>query len=200
MIGNNQMQLVERAMGILLTPKTEWEKIDAESGTIGDIYRNYVLLLAAIPAVAGFIGAILFGYSFLGVTFRPSIGSALTTAVLQYAMALASVFILALIIEALAPTFQATADRVQAFKVAAYSATATWVAGILTLLPTLAPIALLLGLYSFYLLYLGLPRLMKAPAEKAIGYTVVVVIAAVVVMLVIGGIVSSVSSGFGPGL
>ena len=39
---------------------------------------------------------------------------------------------------------------------------------------------------GLYLLYLGLPVLMKAPAEKALGYTAVVIIAAIVLFLIVG--------------
>ena len=68
-----------------------------------------------------------------------------------------------------------------------YSLTASWIAGIFALLPGLR-ILTLLGLYSLYLLYLGLPVLMKTPREKALGYTVVVIIAAIVLSLIISAI------------
>ena len=45
---------------------------------------------------------------------------------------------------------------------------------------------MILGLYGLYLLYLGLPVLMKAPREKSLGYTVTVVVAAIVICVVIG--------------
>lgn len=180
--------LIARVKNILLKPGEEWERIDAEPTTIGDICRRYVLPLAAVPAIAGLIGALAFGYSAFGFSYRPSVGAALTSAIVQYGMALISVFVLMLIIDALAPSFQATPDRTRAFKVAAYSYTASWVAGILGILPALATLGALLGLYSFYLLYRGLPKLMRAPAEKALSYTVVVVIAAIVVALAIGAV------------
>lgn len=179
--------LIARVKNILLKPGEEWERIDAEPTTIGDICRRYVLPLAAVPAIAGLIGALAFGYSAFGFSYRPSVGAALTSAIVQYGMALISVFVLTLIIDALAPSFQATPDRTRAFKVAAYSSTASWVAGIFNILPALAVLSIL-GLYSLYLLYRGLPKLMRAPAEKALSYTVVVVIAAIVVALVIGAV------------
>lgn len=187
--------LVARVKGILLRPAEEWAKIDTEADTIGDIYRRHVLPFAAIPAVAHFIGSTVFGYSAMGFTFRPSVGAALGTALVQYGAALVGVFVLALIIDALAPTFDATPNRVQAFKVAAYSATASWVAGIFGLVPALAVLTLL-GLYSLYLLYLGLPKLMRAPEAKALGYTAVVIIAAIVVALLLSLIMAPVSGLF----
>lgn len=189
--------LVDRVKSILLTPKLEWPKIEAEPATIGSIYTSYVLPIAAIPAVAGLIGALAFGYSFFGVTYRPLIGSALSMAITQYALALIGVFVLSLIIDWLAPTFGGVKNQVNAFKVAAYSATAAWVAGILSIIPSLAMLGGLLGLYSLYLLYLGLPLLMKAPADKAMSYTVVTIIAAFVLAVVIGMLVAPISGMFG---
>src|SRR3546814_4593139 len=69
-------------------------------------------------------------------------------------LTIVGVFLFALIIDWLAPRFGGTSSRVQAVKVAAYSATAGWVAGIFALVPSLAMLSIL-GLYSLYLLYLG---------------------------------------------
>lgn len=189
--------LVDRVKNILLTPKEEWPRIDAEPATIGGIYTGWVVPLAAIPAIAGLIGSVVFGYSLLGVTWRPSIGVAVGTALTQYILALIGVFVLGLIIDWLAPTFGGTKNSVQAFKVAAYSATASWVAGILSIVPALAAIGGLLSLYSLYLLYLGLPRLMKAPEDKALSYAVVTIIAAIVIFIVLGMLTRPISGLFG---
>ena len=187
--------MVERVKRILLQPKLEWERIDAEQTSVGELFRGWVLILAAVPALAGLIGSLVFGYSFLGITYRPSIGEALTSAVTQYVLAIVGVFVLALIIDALAPRFGGVSNRVQAVKVAAYSATAAWVAGIFNLLPALAMLSIL-GLYSLYLLYLGLPRLMKAPDDKAMPYTLVTVAAAILLALLIGAIMAPVTALF----
>lgn len=188
--------LVERVKRILLEPKAEWKRIDTESSTVGDIFRSWVLILAAVPAVSSLIGSLVFGYNFLGTTYRPGVMEAVATAISQYVLAVAGVFVLALIIDALAPKFGGASNRVQAMKVAAYSATAAWVAGIFGLVPALAFLAIL-GLYSLYLLYLGLPRLMKAPVEKAMSYTVVTIVAAIVIALLIGAVMAPIRAMFG---
>lgn len=190
--------LVDRAKKILLTPKTEWPVIDGEPSTVGDIYKNYVLILAAVPAIAGLIGTALIGMSVLGVAFRVPIVTALSSAIVIYIFSLISVYVLSLIIDALAPTFGGTKNPNQAFKVAAYSYTAGWVAGILMIVPQLETIVRLLSLYGFYLLYLGLPLLMKAPKDKALGYTIVTVIAAIILFIIVGAVVAAVSSVFIP--
>jgi len=95
------------------------------------------------------------------------------------------VYVFALIIDALAPSFGGEKNFLQAFKVAAFAPTASWLAGIFSILPALSILGIL-GLYSLYLLYVGLPRLMKTPPEKAMVYTVVVIIAGIVLSVVVG--------------
>jgi len=180
--------LVARVKGIIMQPKSEWRVIDGESTTVSQLYTGYIIPLSAIPPIASVIGLSIFGISLplLG-TYRVPLGSALTSAITQYILGLVGIYVLALIIDALAPTFAGQKNQIQALKVAAYSSTASWLAGIFALIPGLRILGLL-GLYGLYLLYAGLPILMKAPAEKAMGYTVVVIICAIVIFVVIGAI------------
>lgn len=189
------MALLDRVKAILLMPKQEWGVIDAESATVGSLYTGYVIPLAAIPALAGFIGLSVVGISVLGGSFKVPMGTGLTWAAVQYCGSLVGVFVLSLIIDALAPNFGGQKNQIQALKVAVYSSTASWVAGIFSIIPSLSMLGLL-GLYSLYLLFLGLPILMKAPQDKALGYTVIVLIAAVVVFMLVGFLANQVV-GFG---
>jgi Yip1 domain len=190
--------LIGRVKDILMKPAETWAAIDGESDSIQSIYIKYVLPLAAIGPIAGFLKSMLFGYSLFGITYKPSVASAVSTAVISYVLALVGVFVQSLVIDALAPSFGGTKNNVKAFQVAAYSYTAAWVAGIFGLLPVIGILAIL-GLYSFYLLYLGLPVLMKVEQDKAIGYIVVTVIAAVVVFLVLGALATPLLSMTGTG-
>jgi len=184
--------LIARVKNILLSPKAEWERIDAEPSSIRGLYLGYACILAAIPVLASAIGKLALGNGIWGLVFsRPTPALVLSEALIAYVMALVGVAVIAFVVDALAPSFGGVQNRVQAFKVVVYSYTAAWVAGVLMILPWLAPLALLLGLYSFYLLYLGLPRLMKAPQDKAVGYTVVTVVVSLVVYLIIGAIVAA---------
>lgn len=184
--------LVERAKAIIMKPKEEWPAIATEEASIASLFTRYAMWLAAIPAIATFVRAIVFGYgSLFGVTFRPSIGSALGIALGQYIMALASVAILGLIVDFLAPKFDGTSNRVQAFKLAIYSATAGWLAGAFSAVPGIEILSIL-GLYAFYLFYLGAPVLMKVPEDKSVLFTIVVVVIAIIV----GAILSAIA---GPG-
>ncbi|HEY6224731.1 MAG TPA: Yip1 family protein [Gemmatimonadales bacterium] len=185
------MSLMERAKNILLQPKTEWPVIEAEQATTGSLYTGYVIPLAAIPAVASIIGWSVFGLQvpLLGAIRYP-IGIGVRNAVVIYVLSLVSVFVLGLIIDALAPTFGGQKNPIQALKTAAYSYTAAWVGGIFNLFPSIALLGLLAGLYSCFLLFAGIPVLMKAPEDKAAGYTAVVIIVAIVLYFIVGAIVA----------
>lgn len=185
--------IVDRIKNICLTPNTEWPVIAQETTPAGSLISGYVAPLAAVGAIAGFIGGSIIGRTlpFLGTYRVPMVGG-LILACFTVVMAIVSVFILSLIINALAPTFGGQPDSAQALKVAAYSYTPAWVAGVLQVFPLLGILAIFGALYGLYLLYLGLPRLMKCPEDKAIGYTAVVVVCAVILTVVVtatGGLI-----------
>lgn len=187
--------LVERVKAILLKPKETWPVIDAEPASIGELFTKYALILAAIPALSLLIGSQIFGFGALGFSFRPSLGGSIAMAIQQYLFSLIGIILLAFIIEFLAPRFGGTANRVQAFKVAVYSATAGWLAGIFSLIPSLSILGIV-GLYSLYLLYTGLPVLMKAPQEKAGAYTAVVILVAIVAGVILFAILGRFAAPF----
>jgi Yip1 domain len=181
--------LVERARNILLTPGAEWQVIAAESTSTAKLYTGYVMPLGAIAPVASLIGMSLVGISvpFMG-TIRTPIVSSLMYAIVTFVLTLVGVFVLGLIINALAPTFAGEKHQTRALQVAAYAQTPVWLAGICYLVPMLSMLVLIAALYALYLLYLGLPILMKAPKEKAAGYTAVVVLCAIVLGIVAGAV------------
>lgn len=182
------MNLTERAKNILIQPAEEWRVIEKEPTTTGDLYTSYIMPLAAIGPVASIVGLSLIGFQVpLGGTYRVSLMTAIGHAVVMYVLALVGVYVLALIIDALAPTFNGTKNSSQALNVAAYSSTAGWLVGIFNLIPVLSFLQIF-GLYSLYLLYLGLPALMKSPQDKTLAYTVVVIIAGLIIFAIIGAV------------
>ena len=194
------MILTERVKNIILQPAQEWRVIEKEATTVAELYTSYIMILAAIGPVASIIGLSIFGVSapFTGA-YRLPLGSVIGHAVVSYVLALAGVYVFGLVINALAPTFLGTKDEIQALKVAACSSTAAWLAGIFMLVPALGFLQIL-ALYSLYLLYRGLPLLMKAPQEKALVYTVVVIVVGVLIMGLMGAISGQLISYPGPAL
>jgi Yip1 domain len=180
------MDLIERVKAIILSPKTEWPVIAGEPDDAQGLFKNYVAILAAIPAVCGFIGTALIGMSISGVgTMRVGVGGALVSAIVGYVLAFVGVYVLALIVDALAPSFGGSKGMGNALKLVAYSATPSWLCGIFALIPALSFLGIL-GLYSLYLFYVGLPVLMKSPQEKTLIYAIAVLAVGIVISLIIG--------------
>jgi hypothetical protein len=163
--------IASRAQRLLLRPREEWLRIADEKMTEGEIYRQWVLPLAAIPPICNLLGSLLFGAEATRPHLLPTIGNAF----LFYLLQLVSVFITAMVIDVLASRFGGRRRDVQALKVAAFAPTASWLAGAFSLIPALS-ILTVLGLYSMYLLYTGLPICMGAPKNKAFRYAAVVVV------------------------
>ncbi len=193
------MNIVQRVQNILLKPKDTWPAIEQEPGDTASIYKTYVLPLAAIPAVAGFIGLTLLGVGAFGVTLRVPLMTGLVNMVVSFVLSLVMVYVLALIVNALAPNFGATKNQLNAFKLVAYASTAGFIGGIFSLLPALAMLGLLAALYSIYLVYTGLPVLMKNPDDKSVAYTAVIVVCGIVAGVIMGALTALVSPG-APGM
>jgi len=190
--GPGAANIVTRVQNILLRPKAEWDVIESEPATIQGLFTGYAMILAAIPAIAQAIGSFVpvcvFG---LCVHLNPVF--AIVGAVVYYVANLAGVYVIGLVIDGLAPSFGGQKNPIAAMKVAVYSFTASWLAGVFAIYPPLSILGLL-GLYSFYLLYAGLPKLMKSPADKTLAYTAVSILIGIVVFIVIGAIAGIVRS------
>jgi hypothetical protein len=200
-------KIFSRIKAILTTPHTEWPIIAAEPASVGGLYRNYICIVAALPVIAQFIRGSLIGYGGFGMHIHTPVVMGLLGLILHYALSLVVTYLIALIVNALAPTFGGQKDSVQALKTVAYAWTAGWVAGMAVIIPWLGWLIAILGaIYGIYLLYLGLPHTMRCPADKAGGYTAVTVIIAIVlswiVALIVGGIIgtAAISSGSVTGL
>ncbi len=188
--------LIERAKNILLQPQSEWDRIAGESADVGKLYTGYVLPLAALAAIASFVGLSVLGISAFGVTVRVPMVAGAVGAVIQVVMGLVGVYVLALITNALAPNFGSQQDVGQAHKLAVYGSTASFLAGVFAIFPPIAMLSLL-GLYSLVLLYIGLPRLMKTPEAKRVGYLVTVIIVAIVIGIVMGAVAGAARGAMG---
>ncbi len=180
--------LIARVQAILLKPAETWDVIANEPSDVGTLYKGYVIPLAAIGPIAAALGSILFGIGvvMLGGNFLMFMVSNLLQLVVTFIIGLAMVYVTALVIDGLAPSFDGEKNQIQAFKVAAYSMTAGWVAGILLVIPFLGIVAILALIYNIYLLYVGLPKLMKVSADKAVPYTAIVVVVCLVLYILAG--------------
>jgi len=191
------MNLIERVSAILLKPQQTWPVVEAEPATVAGLYKNYIALLACIPAVAGFIGLSLVGVSSI-VTFRVPFVTGLVNMVVGYVLSLAMVYVLALIVNALAPKFGGQPNSINALKLVGYGLTAGFVGGIFSIVPALSALGILAAFYTIYLIYNGIPVLMKCPPERALAYTAVVIVCGVVASLLIGVTTALLTPNAGP--
>lgn len=180
------MSLVERAKNILIRPKAEWAVIDGETNTVGGLFTGYAVILALLPVIGTLIAlALSLGpYRYYGIDYF------FVWAVASYVIGLGILYLMGIVADALAPSFDGTKNQLSAMKLLVYSGTAMWVAGLFTFIPGLGLLIGLVGFgYAAYLLYLGSMALMKVPQDKAVGYTAVVIIIWIVLAMLVTGII-----------
>jgi hypothetical protein len=166
------MDLRKRLTGLLFDPKREWSLIAGEPADAVWLYRNFILIVAAIPSAALLLRFTIAAAPVLGL------GAAAT----RYIVALAMPVAAAVVIEQLAPRFQSRGNTATALKLVAYSAAPVWVAGVFALLPMLGGTATLVGiLYGIYLFALGLPRILHTPREQLVPFMLVCAILLLVI-------------------
>ena len=180
------MNIYQRAKNLLLAPAKEWQSIDEEDVNSSHVL-TYLLVLALIPAVAGFIGMGFIGLNVFGI-HSGSIGWGFRNAISSYLGIVGGAYISAFVIDFLADKFQATSSFNVAFKVVAYSYTPMCVAGVFYLIPSLSFLVPLAGLYGLYILYTGMKPMLKVPEDKMMGYFIVCLLSIIVVLMVVGAI------------
>ena len=188
--GETGLDIVERVKAIVLRPAAEWRAIETESGDTGYLFTNYVAILAAIPPVATFIRRVIIGAPGPRFGGHAHFGffSSLFGAVIHYLATFVVVYATAIIIDALAPTFLARKNQENAMKLAVYSMTPAWLAGVFALIPGLGFLRIL-GLYSLYVFWLGLPVLMRPPPDKTAPYAIATVLCGIVLWVVVAAVI-----------
>lgn len=191
------MNFIERAKNIIIAPVKEWDVVNNEQPNTPAILTGYVLPLAGAAALAAFIGYALIGVN-VGFFRVKGVDWGLYSALSVLISAFISIFISAFVIDALAPSFGSEKNMGRSVQLVAYSYTPAWIGGLLAILPALAIVGAIAGLYGLYLLYTGLPKLKKTPADKHVGYFVVSLITLIVVYILMGLLLSKVlMSAFG---
>jgi hypothetical protein len=181
--------LLQRIVNITLKPGTEWAVIAAEPPSMARIVIGCVLPLAALQALLSFVHMAVIGVSvpFAG-NVRMPMASSLTAAVMGFVFAIIGMFVLAAIVNVWAPFFAGRRSLGEALKVAAYAAVPGWLGSFFVVLPFGTLIGLLAGLYAIYVLYLGLPIVMRSAKERAVGYTVAVILTGMLMGIVLGAL------------
>jgi len=163
---------------MLKNPTFEWRTISAEPDDIQSLYVNYIIPLAAIPAIAMFLGLTIVGVPFQG---RIGFFTALSTAIVIYIQTLIAPLVAALVVEQLAPRFSSSGSTIDALKLVAYATTPVWLGSAIYLVVYLSPLMILPVIYAVYLFYLGLPPMMKTHPNNVVPFMLVSFLAIVVV-------------------
>lgn len=145
-----------------------------EDVSITELYRDYIVYLAAIPPFASFVSSWLFGfYSHVTLSYvHASFGSGLWRAIIQYALSLPAVFLIAFVLSMTAPHFEGKTDDRRALILAAYSYTPAWLAAVFGLVPGLRFLDFL-GFWGIYVFYLGATRMLGVPRDNVDVFTLV---------------------------
>jgi hypothetical protein len=194
--------LIARVKNMILTPKTEWPVVEREPTSIGQLYISYVAPLALLAAVLAFIHVSLIGVHLpFGGTIRQPFSLGLTSLVMTLVGAFIGLLIVGFIINVLAPTFGGVRDMRQAVKTAAYAFTPAWIGAVFGLLPAFSTLLQLAAdVYAIYVLYLGLPIMMRGKQEQAAGYTASVVVCTIILGFVLGAVMAGVGIATGGAL
>lgn len=183
------MKIIERVKDISFKTKDTWIVIKDEEATVSGIFKNYLLILAAVPALANFLGWMIIGYNVpFARSIRLNFGESLVTALIQYGFLLLGVWLVSKVVSFFAPKFNAEQDEVKSFKLAVYSYSPFLAAGILYIIPTLGILVTLVGIYCLYVLYVGISNVLDIPKNKVLPFFIVIIIAMIVIQIIIAAI------------
>ena len=187
------MSLIHRIKNLLLQPRTAWRRIDdTPIGPARIVF--HLLLLALVPAICGFVGLSVVGAQAAGVTIRLPWQQGLVHAAATYCMLVVGVLVVALVAHVVAPTFGGRASRESALKIAVYGSAAALLGGVFLLVPALSMLWLLAVLYSAYVVFAGLPAVMRSAPQKTVPYAAVLVLAGAVVGLLLSAAMTRITA------
>lgn len=181
--------LLSHAFGMFTHPDEEWESIRKEHVSPGRLYVAYIALLALISPVCAYISTTQFGWQVGdGQVTKLTAESALQLNVITYLAMLVGVFGLGWAIDWMAKTYGGEHDDYAAngIALAAYSCTPLFLAGFVLLYPEpIVNMIVFLGAaaYAGYLVYDGLPIVMRISKERAILFSGAILTAALVYLV-----------------
>ncbi len=163
--------MLTHVWGLLTHPKTEWHHIEDEHESVTHLYAHHVLLLAALPVIAAYIGTTQVGWGFGGdeLFIKLNLVSALYAGIAFYIAILGAVVLVGSVIHWMAARFRKPPSRRRCVIFAGYIATPLFLSGIVAVYPLvwLCLLAGALGLCATaYLLYLGIPHFLGISSEQ----------------------------------
>lgn len=187
--------LLNHVWGLFAHPEDEWKTIRKERCTVTRCYCSHVLILAAIPALAGYFGTTQVGWDVPGgrEVHKLTQQSALQIAILFYFAMLVAVVTVGALIHWMGKTYGSKQPLSQCIVLASYTATPLFLIGVMLLYPLLW-LNMLIGLpalaYTVYLLYTGVPVMMGISRER--GFLFASAVLAVGLVMLVGLLVTTV--------
>jgi len=167
--------VIQRAINIMLYPASEWIEIGEESPEQKSLLYRYTLFLSFIPALTHFIRYWVFGVSTSDGALEVSIVYAILSAAGDIGIALFCCWFVSYLVNALIPLFASMQNFLRSMQLVAYSLTPLWLASLLDIVPSLRLLMILFSFYGIYILYHGLPVVLKTPSAKVASFIVVIV-------------------------
>jgi len=178
--------LTSKIKKLLLSPKETWQEIKQEEVSARDLFKNYAIYIALVPALVVFLRYALFGvYVPLQGTLRMPIFNALLVALVRFGVNLLGLYVVAWLIKQLAIYFDSKVNQVSALKLVVYAVTPLWLIQVFSLVPFLGFLKLL-GFYSVYLFYIGLPVLLETPEDRVFIFVFAIFFATLILSGILG--------------
>lgn len=166
---------MKHIIGLFRDPVQQWHRIrDIHSGE-DSYYAPHVFLLAAIPAISGYIGTAHVGWQIgAGAPIKLTSETAIVIAIVYYLVLLTGVFTIGWVIHLMGKAYDVARPLPLCVALAAYSATPLFLIGIMEIYPVLW-LNMVLGLpalaYTVYLLYTGLPIMLEISKDRGFMYS-----------------------------
>ncbi len=179
-------KLINRIKSIFFQPTTVWDEIESEAMTEKEVFLKFLVFIAAVPAIAGLLGSLFVGENFL---------TALLWAVLFFGFSIAAIWASAKALTFFAPSFKAKQDYLAALKLTTYTFTPILLACVFFLIPPIYGLSIL-GIYGFYLFWIGLPKMLPCVKEELFDFRfigMIVIAIALLVIFILPAVISGIS-------
>ena len=172
-----------RIANIISSPEKEWQVIMSENPSRTSLIV-YALILSLIPFLSLFIK-----YAFIGTDGYPEgnpvVG--LEYGLYYFLSLILLVYFLAWFVDFRATAFNSDKNFTRSLQLVVYSFTPYWVACLLFIFGVeKASIIQIIGLYSIYMIYMGLPSIKGTKSNRIVGYIINIAIAMIVLRMLFG--------------
>jgi Yip1 domain len=188
--------MIQHAFGLLVRPSAQWQTIADLPPSSFRTLLLYPCLLAILPAVAWYYGTSQVGWTVgdHGDTIKLTVASARQISILFYLGMVGCVAVIGYFIHWMSDTYGADSSLTKGIVITGLTSTPLFIAGLVGFYPLLW-VDLLIGVaavsWSVYLLYLGIPIVMKIPEERGFLFSSAVVGVALVMLicLMVGSVI-----------